>query len=73
MGRLLSYSRALANTHPVAKQAQKARKVVGDNTFPVIADKMIEDVRTRRESRQNEKARMGSFNQDGSYNRPTTK
>lgn len=42
--------------NPISAQAGKVRKAVGDEIFPVIADKMIEGVKRRRESRANDKS-----------------
>ena len=36
--------------HPEAKQAADIRKKVGDNLFPVIADKLLEGKKIRRET-----------------------
>lgn len=45
-----------AKLNPIAAQADKTRKAVGDVVFPVIADKMITSIKQRRASAQAEKS-----------------
>ena len=59
-----------SNLHPTAAKAEALRKRVGDKSFPAFADKMIAGVKNARDSRESEKSIMGSFNKDGSYNKP---
>ena len=42
--------------HPTADKASKLRALVGDRNFPSHADKMITDIKRKRESRANDKA-----------------